>query len=150
MSRLFIIRPFGVKTDGDGTEIDFDRVQAELIDPVAEALGLVTPTLGNAALRAALTDLRTAIETGKETPEALSESGCFEPVFIRIVEVGQASGELPSALETIGARLQSSASRLTDRLAAAAEPASILLLAGAIGFVVYATLAPMLQLTQAL
>jgi len=117
---------------------------------LSEALDLVRPTLANAALRDALHELRKQIETGAETSDALRESGCFDPVFVRVVEVGQASGELPSALETIGARLEVSATRLTDRLAACAEPAAILVLAAAIGFVVYASLVPMLQLTQAL
>ncbi len=118
--------------------------------PLADALALVTPTVGNAALREAIGALRTSIEKGADAPEALRSSGLFDAVFVRVVEVGQASGELPDALETIGTRMRSSAARLTDRLAAIAEPAAILILAAAIGFVVYAALAPMLQLTQAL
>lgn len=33
MQRAFIIRPFGKKKDRAGREIDFDRVQYDLIDP---------------------------------------------------------------------------------------------------------------------
>ncbi|KXK07777.1 MAG: hypothetical protein UZ03_NOB001000153 [Nitrospira sp. OLB3] len=36
----FVAMPFGVKTDSDGKEIDFNRVYAELIRPALEAAGL--------------------------------------------------------------------------------------------------------------
>ena len=35
----FIAMPFGVKKDSQGTEIDFNRVYAELIKPALEAAG---------------------------------------------------------------------------------------------------------------
>ena len=36
----FVAMPFGVKKDNQGTEIDFNRVYAELIKPALEAAGL--------------------------------------------------------------------------------------------------------------
>jgi len=38
--RAFIVRPFGRKKDGQGNEIDFDRVERELIAPALERLGI--------------------------------------------------------------------------------------------------------------
>ena len=37
-ARAFIVRPFGQKKDGKGIEIDFDAVQADLIDPALKAI----------------------------------------------------------------------------------------------------------------
>lgn len=39
--RAFIIRPFGTKKDGNGNEIDFDKVANELIGPALAAVGAV-------------------------------------------------------------------------------------------------------------
>jgi hypothetical protein len=36
----FIVRPFGIKKDLNGKEIDFDRVERELIDPALTELGI--------------------------------------------------------------------------------------------------------------
>lgn len=44
MTKVFIIRGFGKKKDSAGVEIDFDRVQADLIDPAMQACGLVGGT----------------------------------------------------------------------------------------------------------
>jgi len=46
MARAFIIRPFGTKKDSGGAEIDFDRVDRELIGPALEAVNLGGGTTG--------------------------------------------------------------------------------------------------------
>lgn len=46
MSRAFIIRPFGKKTDANGREIDFDDIDRELITPALLAAGLEGGTTG--------------------------------------------------------------------------------------------------------
>ena len=44
MTKVFIIRGFGKKKDSSGVEIDFDRVQADLIEPAMRACGLTGGT----------------------------------------------------------------------------------------------------------
>ena len=46
MARVFVIRPFGLKKDSSGTEIDFERVHRELIGPALEAVKLGGGTTG--------------------------------------------------------------------------------------------------------
>ena len=46
MQRAFVIRPFGKKTDSAGKEIDFDKVDKDLITPALEALGMGGGTTG--------------------------------------------------------------------------------------------------------
>ena len=46
MARAFIIRPFGTKKDSSGAEIDFERVDRELIRPSLEAVNLGGGTTG--------------------------------------------------------------------------------------------------------
>lgn len=46
MSRAFVIRPFGTKKDGSGKEIDFERIDRELIGPALEACGFEGGTTG--------------------------------------------------------------------------------------------------------
>lgn len=46
MTHAFIIRPFGIKTDSAQKEINFDRVQEELIDPAIAASQLRGSTTG--------------------------------------------------------------------------------------------------------
>lgn len=46
MARAFIIRPFGTKLDSKGQEVDFERVDRELIAPALAAAGLEGGTTG--------------------------------------------------------------------------------------------------------
>lgn len=46
MARAFVIRPFGIKNDSSGKEIDFERIQNELIGPALLAAGLGGGTTG--------------------------------------------------------------------------------------------------------
>jgi hypothetical protein len=46
MARAFVIRPFGKKKDSADMEIDFERVQAELIDPALQSVGFEGGTTG--------------------------------------------------------------------------------------------------------
>ncbi len=46
MPRAFVMRPFGKKKDSAGNEIDFNRTQAELIDPALKEVGLGGGTTG--------------------------------------------------------------------------------------------------------
>lgn len=118
--------------------------------PLTEAITLTAPTIGNAALRRGFLALGEEFRAGRDGAAHLESCGVFEPVFARIMMVGQATGELAPALETIGTRFRLSAHRLTDRLATVLEPIVILILAAMVGFVVYAAITPMLRLGQTL
>ena len=43
MARAFVIRPFGTKKDTAGKDIDFERVQRELIGPALQATAFSGP-----------------------------------------------------------------------------------------------------------
>lgn len=116
--------------------------------PLDESLALAIPTVNNAAMRAALTSLRDDLRDGADIAPALERSGVFEPVFVRVIAVGEQSGELPSVLDTLAERQHASAERRITQLAAAVEPAAILSMAALIGIVIYAAISPMLRLAQ--
>lgn len=119
--------------------------------PLTEALALAAPTIPNSALREAFVSLRGALLRGGGSAAGhLRSTGLFEPVYCRVLEIGEERGDLAATLERIGTRYRDSAARLIDRLAAALEPAAILVLAAMIGFVVYAAIVPMMRLGRAL
>lgn len=116
--------------------------------PLTEALALVAPSVRNTAIRRVLSEVSEHLHIGKDVGACLRHSGILEPVFCRVLEVAQESGEMAQALATIGERYRVSAARLTDRLARVLEPAVILILAALVGGVVYAAITPMLRLGQ--
>ena len=63
-------------------------------------------------------------------------------------EIGESAGELPDILSRLADRTHRAAARSIDRFAALLEPAVILLLATAIGFVVIGAVLPILKLQE--
>jgi hypothetical protein len=66
MTRVFIIRPFGKKKDSSGKELDFERVQSELIEPALAKTNLS--------------------ESGSTTGEIIDEGNIREDMFALILE----------------------------------------------------------------
>ena len=118
--------------------------------PLTEAVQLATPTIRNAALCSVFRSVPRQLADGKSLADPLRASGLFDPVFCRVLEIGVESGELPAMIGTIGRRYAMISRRLIDRFSTLLEPIVIIILATAIGFVVYATIMPMLEMTQSL
>lgn len=124
---------------------------ARLVDAgitLNHALTLAAPSLPNPALKRGLLSARDRVREGATTSGSIASAGVFDPVFVRVMHVGEESGELAATLKRVGERYRASARRLTDRLAGIAEPVAILILAVMIGTVAYAAIAPILSLSQ--
>jgi len=147
--RVPLFGPLALRSQTAGASLLLARLLEGGV-PLAEALGLCAPTVRNPALRSALLSVREDLTAGGGVAAAITLSGLFDPVFARVLEVGEASGELAPALRSAGERQRTRARRAADRLAAALEPAVILILAAMIGFMVYAAITPMLRLAQTL
>ncbi len=117
--------------------------------PMVEALRVLAPAAAHSGLRACLVQAASRIEHGAEVADALSDERWFDAEVLRLVEVGQASGELSALLERLGKRLERSAARAIDRFAALLEPAAILVLAALVGTVALAAILPLFHLQEA-
>ena len=118
--------------------------------PMVEALRVLAPTAsgGGGGLRRRLLTAADRVERGEELSAALDDEHWFDPEFRRLLDIGQASGELDVLLTRIGDRYARQARRLIDRLAALLEPGVILALAVLVGIVVMAAVLPLLRLQE--
>lgn len=118
--------------------------------PAVEALSVLAPTVSSAALGEGLTAAARRVERGEPLSLALSKAASLDPEIATLLEVGERSGELPTLLERLAARLERSSRRELERWTALLEPAAIVLLAIAIGIVVMAAAAAMVSLQKVL
>lgn len=95
-----------------------------------------------------LARLETAIEAGAGIAEPLRDSQLMPPLVVHLLAVGQESGELPSMLEQVRQSYEREVQLALTRFLAVLEPVLILILAMVIGFVVFATLLPILETTR--
>ena len=99
----------------------------------------------NPIFREALNSASTSIQNGEEIGPALARTGVFPAMVIQIFTVGQASGHLETMLERLATTYDRQVASLSRRIATVIEPVLILALAVIIGFILFATILPILE-----
>lgn len=118
--------------------------------PLLAALDLAANATDNAVFEFAMQDVINQVKQGEPLHEALKTTGLFPVSFIQGVQVGSESGQLESMLRSLGHLFDAELDYMFEVLAAAAEPVVLMLVGFVVGFVVVATLLPMMRLLETL
>lgn len=113
-----------------------------------EALAIVRRHLPHQLFAGELQRFESGLERGANMKNALQESRLIPPLVSHLLSIGQESGELPAMLLQIRDHYEAELRLALRRFVAVLEPGLILVLAAIIGFVVYATLLPILETTK--
>jgi type II secretory pathway component PulF len=113
------------------------------------ALQIGRAAVPNLVLKDALRKCEEAVGAGRDISGALEETGAFPPVVVQVVSVGQHSGRLEEMLDRLAADYDRQVATAAGRLTALLEPALILMLVVIVGFIVLATILPMLEAANA-
>ena len=114
--------------------------------PILDAIKIVREVVGNAVLQHVLDDLHAAILKGADISTPLKRSGIFPPAVGYMIAIGEQSGELEEVLDSLAESYETEVEIATERMTAALEPIMIILMAGAVAFIVMAIVLPMLEL----
>ncbi len=95
-----------------------------------------------------LHDARRDVREGADLGEAFARRRVLPPTVNAVVRAGLAGGELNGALRRASRIAVERQERVTERLLTLLEPAVILVLAGAVGWVVYSLVTGMLAITN--
>ena len=114
------------------------------------ALEIATRAVRNRVLTDAFERARIAVEGGAEIGEALQASvrerpELLPPVVLQIFTVGQQTGKLEEMLARLASDYERQVESLTTRLTTVLEPLLIVLLALFVGFILFATMLPILE-----
>ncbi|MBP8305557.1 MAG: type II secretion system F family protein [Phycisphaerae bacterium] len=111
--------------------------------PILEALGVVRDTLGNEFLARQIDDVADQVRRGASLAEPLDAHGYFPPLLIQIVAVGEQTGKLDELLLHAAETFDTESDAAITRFMSVFPAILILLLAVVIGFIIVATLLPM-------
>jgi general secretion pathway protein F len=123
--------------------VRFGRALSALLEsglPVLPALGVAADAVGDAAVGAELRGAREQVRAGGRLGGALAGRRIFPFLFLQMADVGEESGRLAEMLGRAATTMEQELERTLDRLVRLIEPALILLLGGAVGFVALALL----------
>lgn len=88
------------------------------------------------------------IEKGQSMTVALSDSPWFPPMFVQMVAVGEQSGNLESMLKKVSRAYERDVETAIMAMTSLLEPAMIVLMGLAVGFVVLSILLPIFEMNQ--
>ncbi len=115
--------------------------------PVPAALRLAAPALAE-PLRPALAEATAEVESGQRLSQALQTHGLATPVALRMVRVGENSGELATMLERAASFHDEEVARLTELVTRAVNPALMLVMGVVIGGIVVLMYLPIFALME--
>ena len=113
-----------------------------------QVLDIVRSLLGNVVLEKVLTRARDEIREGAGIAAALKRSGEFPPLVTHMIAVGERSGQLEQMLTDLANAYDREASSAITRATAILEPVMIVIMGGSVGFIVFAIMTPILQMSQ--
>lgn len=109
------------------------------------ALEIASRSTKNLVIREALEKSGQAVATGQDISQALEASEVFPPMVIQVFAVGQQTGRLEEMLDRLATNYDRQVSTAATRLASMLEPILIVTIAVFVGFILFATLLPILE-----
>ena len=129
----------------------FTRTFATLIKsgvPILVSLEIVAKTSGNAVIEKAVESVRAGIRQGENIADPLAKSGAFPPMVVRMIKVGEQTGELEKMLTKISDFYEDQVDAAVSGLTSLIEPLIIAFLGVVIGGIVIAMFLPVFKLTE--
>jgi type IV pilus assembly protein PilC len=117
--------------------------------PISQTFDVAIAAAGNTKYTRRLESVRQRMVTGDGFSAPLEATGLFEPMMIRMIKVGEETGTLDSSLEQIADFLSEEMDYKVRNMIALMEPALVIAVGGAVGFVAVSVILPMYGLLQA-
>ena len=117
---------------------------------LTDAVDIVADTMTNVLFRDALRFSRDEVMKGVPLSEPIEDSGLFPPMLYHMMRIGEEAGNSEEMLTKLADYYDEEVEAATQSLMALMEPAIILVLAGVVGVLIGAVMAPMLAMYQAM
>ena len=117
--------------------------------PISQTFDVAIASAGNIKYRRGLEAVKAKMVTGDGFSRPLEETGLFAPMMIRMIRVGEETGSLDSSLEQIADFLSEEMDYKVRNMIALIEPALVIAVGIAVGFVAISVIQPMYGLLKA-
>jgi type IV pilus assembly protein PilC len=116
--------------------------------PILNALEIVANSAANTVVQKTIMDTREAIRHGEPIAEPLSRNGVFPPLVVRMINVGEQTGQLEKMLSKVADLYEDQVDAAISGLTSMIEPLIIGFLGIVIGGIVIALFMPIFKITE--
>ncbi|MBL7070666.1 MAG: type II secretion system F family protein [Candidatus Omnitrophica bacterium] len=128
----------------------FTRTLSTLVKsgvPILNSLEIVGKTAGNKVIERAVSNVRASIKNGENIAEPLSKSAVFPPMVVRMINVGEQTGQLEKMLSKIADFYDAEVDTAISGLTSIIEPVIIAFLGVIIGTIVICMFLPIFKIS---
>ncbi len=116
--------------------------------PLLDALKIGEAVMGNEVYSKTLEEVRTNVREGASLAQPLRDSGVFPPLVSRMIAVGEQTGEMEEMLVKVADIYDQQVDTMVSTLTSLLEPVMIVIIGAIMGFIVFAVLLPIFNLTS--
>jgi len=114
--------------------------------PILQSLEVVSETVNNSLMSAAILDVQSSVKEGESISKPLARHPVFPPMVVQMLSVGEQTGSLDEMLEKISVYFDEEVKAAVDSLTSLIEPIMIMFVGGAVGVSVIALYLPMFNI----
>lgn len=129
----------------------FTRTLATLLGSGVQllpAMEIGRNVLENIKLENVITVAIESIREGESIAEPLKRSGAFPPMLTHMIAVGERSGQLEEMLENVSRAYEAEVETKLAAVTSLLEPIMIVIMGGAVGFIVVSIMMPLMQMNN--
>ncbi len=116
--------------------------------PILAALSIVKNLVANVHMAAAVEQARVQIKEGGSMSAPLKECGLYPSMVTHMITLGEKSGELEPMLQIVSENYEDRVNNDLNGLTSTLEPIMMVLMGGAVAFVVFSVVVPMMDLNS--
>jgi len=116
--------------------------------PILTALTIVKNLVPNVHMKDAIEKARISVSEGASLTAPLMQSGYFPTLVTHMIRLGERTGELEPMLKIISENYEDQVQSKISGLTTILEPVMMICLGGAVGFIVFAVVIPMMNLNS--
>ena len=153
VDRLQLLMPVLGNVIKKGSVARFTRTLGTLVTSgvgFLDALDITRTATPNIVVQNAIAAVRDSVKEGETINEPLRRSGIFDDIVVNMIKVGEETGELDKMLIKIADNYDEEVDSAVAAMMALMEPALIVFMGGAVGFIVIALFMPLISIFETL
>ncbi len=116
--------------------------------PILTSLRIVSNLIANVHMQKAVIESRDSVSEGGSLATPLERSGLFPPLVTHMIRLGEKSGEIQQMLQIVGQNYEDQVNTKLGGLTSVLEPIMMVGMGGAVGFIVFSVIVPMMEINQ--
>ena len=117
---------------------------------ILRALDITEQVISNEILAKDVREMCSNIKEGEKLSDRMEQSPHFPPMAVNMVAVGEETGELEQTLGRVAESYENETERVIKTITTLLEPLMIVVMAVIVGFIVFAMIMPIFQISQSI